>query len=231
MYLSIFEGSVVALAAMAAAPWLRALGEALPKVILEEVDEDTAPEALRLAKEVKAARARRSIFHWSGGLAAGMALASFLCLPGTQALALCAFTACVLVLIVIDIRSMLLPDLLTLGLFWAGLLLNLGGMFVPLADAVLGGAVGYAVLAWPGVAFTLLRRQEGVAPGDPKMLSAVGAWVGLGMLLPIVVAACAVGVVQGGYLRWRGGSSGDPMPFGPAIGLAALGGMLLHLFT
>ena len=46
----------------------------------------------------------------------------------------------------IDQETGYLPDDLTLPLVWMGLLVNLGGAFVPLADAVIGAAAGYLSL-------------------------------------------------------------------------------------
>ena len=42
----------------------------------------------------------------------------------------------------IDYDTYLLPDNITLPLLWAGLLVNINGLFVSLPDAVLGAALG-----------------------------------------------------------------------------------------
>ena len=50
----------------------------------------------------------------------------------------------------IDADTQLLPDQLTQPLLWLGLLLNLAGVFASLADAVIGAAAGYLLLASTG---------------------------------------------------------------------------------
>jgi leader peptidase (prepilin peptidase)/N-methyltransferase len=49
-------------------------------------------------------------------------------------------------LTMIDFDTQLLPDDITLPLLWAGLLVNLNGVFVPLQTAVIGAMAGYLVL-------------------------------------------------------------------------------------
>ena len=55
--------------------------------------------------------------------------------------------------------TQLLPDDLTLPLLWVGLLVNLGGAFVPLRDAVIGAVAGYLSLWLVYWGFKLAHRQ------------------------------------------------------------------------
>src|SRR5919201_1565939 len=75
----------------------------------------------------------------------------------------------------IDQETGLLPDDLTLPLVWLGLLLNLGGAFVPLADAVIGAVAGYLALWLVYWGYKLATGKEGMGFGDFKMNAAVGA--------------------------------------------------------
>src|SRR2546430_14142835 len=62
--------------------------------------------------------------------------------------------------------------------------------------------------------------------GDFKLLAALGAWLGWQMLLPIILAAAAVGAVVGiVMLSLRGQSRATPIAFGPF--LAAAGWLML----
>ena len=66
--------------------------------------------------------------------------------PTLQAVAAMGFCAVLVALTGIDLDTQLLPDQLTFPLLWAGLLLNIGGLFARLPDAVIGAAAGYLVL-------------------------------------------------------------------------------------
>jgi leader peptidase (prepilin peptidase) / N-methyltransferase len=126
----------------------------------------------------------------------------------------------------IDLDRLILPDILTLPLLWAGLLFNLTGTYVPLAEAVIGAAAGYLALWAVYHGFRLLTGKEGLGRGDFKLLAALGAWLGWRMLPLIVLAAAGAGIVLGGgwlVLSRRGRE--HPVPFGPFLaagGLVAL---------
>lgn len=121
----------------------------------------------------------------------------------------------------IDADTYLLPDSLTLPLIWLGLLFNIHGTFVPLADAVIGAIAGYVSLWSVFWIFKLVTGKEGMGYGDFKLLAALGAWFGWQMLPAIIllssVAGALLGIVMIVLARhgW-----GKPMPFGPYLALA-----------
>ncbi len=159
-----------------------------------------------------------------GGVLAGMALWHF----GVtwQALAACILLWTLLALAFIDFDTQLLPDNLTLPLLWLGLIANLFGLFVPLADAVIGAVAGYLVLWTVYWAFKLLCGKEGMGYGDFKLLAALGAWLGWQALLPIILFSSLAGVLIGIMLAGiRGHDHNIPMAFGPL--LAAAGAITL----
>lgn len=107
------------------------------------------------------------------------------------------FIWCGLALAFIDQATGFLPDDLTLPLLWAGLLLNLAGAFVPLAEAVIGAAAGYLSLWSIYWAYKLATRKEGMGYGDFKMSAAIGAFLGWKMLPLVVLVASVVGLAFG----------------------------------
>ncbi len=160
----------------------------------------------------------------TGALSAGMALHFGFGLPLAGALV---FTWVLVAAAFIDLDTTLLPDDLTLPLLWLGLLLNLGGTFVPLADAVIGAAAGYMVLWLVYQGFKLLTGKEGMGFGDFKLLAALGAWLGLKMILPIVLIASLIGAVVGIVMKMsRSLREGRYVPFGPFLAGAGLTVML-----
>lgn len=122
----------------------------------------------------------------------------------------------------IDVETRLLPDRLTLGLLWLGLLVNLGDAFAPLADAVLGAVVGYASLFLLNAAYRRVRGREGMGAGDFKLLAAIGAWFGVASLPAVVMIAAGSGVILGCALLLAGRrESGEAIAFGPHLCLGA----------
>ncbi len=123
----------------------------------------------------------------------------------------------------IDIDTQYLPDDITLPLLWVGLLLNLQGTFVPLPQAVIGAVAGYLCLWSVYWVFKLVTGKEGMGYGDFKLLSALGAWLGWKMLLPIVLLSSVVGATIGiGLIVLARHGRNIPIPFGPYLALGGL---------
>lgn len=140
---------------------------------------------------------------------------------GPELLALLGFTWVLIALFMIDAKTMLLPDALTYPLLWAGLLLNLNNMFVPLTDAVLGAAIGYLSLWSVFHLFKLFTGKEGMGYGDFKLLAALGAWGGWQILPFVIFGSSAFGAIFG--ILWmvaKRSRDSLPMPFGPWLAMA-----------
>ncbi len=126
----------------------------------------------------------------------------------------------------IDLDTQILPDDLTLPLLWAGLLVNLSGVFVPLGDAVIGATAGYLSLWTVYWLFHFATGREGIGYGDFKLLAALGAWLGWMMLPIIVLVSSLLGAGVGRLLTaLRRHQRDKPIPFGPFLALA--GGVAL----
>ncbi len=164
---------------------------------------------------------RYPLVEVAGALVAGLALWHFG--PGWQALAACGFGWALIALAVIDFDTQLLPDDITLPLLWAGLLVNLQGMFVPLASAVAGAMAGYLALWAVYQLFRLVTGKEGMGYGDFKLLAAIGAWLGWQSLPVVILLSSLVGAVIGiALILLRGHDRQVPIPFGPYLAAAGL---------
>lgn len=141
-----------------------------------------------------------------------------------QALAWAGFSATLLALVCIDWDTTLLPDNMTLPLLWAGLLLSwLGVTATPLREAVLGAIAGYLSLWSVYIVFKLATGKEGMGHGDFKLLAAIGAWLGAGAILPVVLMSSVIGAIVGIALKLGHGlREGGYMPYGPFLGGAGL---------
>ncbi len=143
--------------------------------------------------------------------------------PSLAALGAMGFGWALLALTVIDLDTQLLPDDITLPLLWAGLLVNLGGTFVPLSTALIGAVAGYLALWLVFWAFKLATGKEGMGYGDFKLLAAIGAWLGWQKLPMVILISSVVGAVVGILLIVfaRHGRE-KPIPFGPYLAAAGL---------
>jgi leader peptidase (prepilin peptidase)/N-methyltransferase len=141
--------------------------------------------------------------------------------PTWQGLAACGLLWALVALTFIDADTQLLPDDITLPLLWAGLAANLAGLFVPLAEAVIGAIAGYLSLWTVYWAFRLIRGKEGMGYGDFKLLAALGAWLGWKVLPGIVLLSSAVGALVGiGLIVLRRHDRAAPLPYGPYLAVA-----------
>ena len=148
---------------------------------------------------------------------------------GAQPVALlwCGFAAALVALAGIDWDTTLLPDGITLPLLWAGLVASALGWTIGLPDALWGAVAGYLSLWSVYWVFKLATGKEGMGFGDFKLLAALGAWLGLKMLLPIVLAASLIGAVIGIAMKLSAAlREGRYVPFGPFLAGAGLAVML-----
>ena len=137
-------------------------------------------------------------------------------------LACLVFTWALVALTFIDYDTQLLPDQITVPLVWLGLLTNLLGGVVPLADAVVGAVAGYLFLWATYWAFKLITGKEGMGYGDFKLFAAIGAWLGWQMLPATVLIACSAALLYALATTVAGKrESSQPIPFGPFL---AIGG-------
>jgi len=162
---------------------------------------------------------RYPIVELLGGALAAAAIFKFG--PTWQGVAACAFLWTLLALTGIDFDTQLLPDNLTLPLLWGGLIANLYGSFVPLADAVIGAIAGYMALWTIFWLFKIIRGKEGMGYGDFKLLAALGAWLGWKMLPLIVLGSSVVGAAIGiALVAFKGRDHNVPLAFGPYLAIA-----------
>nr|WP_276614068.1 A24 family peptidase [Pectobacterium aquaticum] len=158
--------------------------------------------------------------------------AGLLWLPGMALWGALILLSFLLVLTVIDIKTLLLPDVLTLSLLWMGLLFNLSGTFVSLNDAVVGAMAGYLSLWLLYWAFKYATGKEALGYGDFKLLSALGAWLGWQALPNLVLVAALSGLVV--TLIWRGlrkEEANKPLAFGPWLAIGGVFGVIMNGFN
>lgn len=159
--------------------------------------------------------------RWGGGMVSLMGLC---------------FGATLLLLALIDTRTRLLPDVLTLPLLWAGLVWHASGFGLQtsflgglsLEQAVWGAVTGYIALWLPCVLLQYGLGREMMGHGDFKLSAALGAWLGCAALPYVGLIASSASllfaVLAHRFVRRK---LRHPMPFGPGL---ALGGILMLFF-
>ncbi len=136
-----------------------------------------------------------------------------------------AFLWIMLLLVEIDKRFMLLPDIFTLPLLMLGFAYGaFNGIWLDTINpelisnaqnSALGAIAGYVM---PVIAsmFIVLKYPDAFGGGDIKLLAAIGAWVGLEPISYILLASCAIFAFGCLIKKQRVG------PFGPAIVYATI---------
>lgn len=87
-----------------------------------------------------------------------------------------------------------------------------------------GGALGFALLAGPALAYRWLRGKDGMGAGDPWLLGAIGLWLGMtGVIATLLIAALA-GIAAALVLKIAGREvdSQSALPLGLFLALAAI---------
>ena len=152
----------------------------------------------------------------SAGLAAGW----------PQAAAGAVFGWLLVALAALDLRAWWLPDRLTATLAVTGALAGMAGAALgppDLAERLIGGAVGFGSLWVIAFAYRRIRGREGMGGGDPKLMGAIGLWLGWRLLPAVLLVAALIGLgwalIQ--WVRGRAVAGSDALPFGALLAAAA----------
>lgn len=143
------------------------------------------------------------------------------------------FFAMLVVVTFIDIRHYIIPDELSIYAAPLGIAASAGLAWIGAPDAVglrgalVGSVAGAGVLVSVMLFYRLVRGQDGMGWGDPKLLAMIGAFLGALPALPFVVfVACLAGSVVGLSLmalnRRAGWGMRSAVPFGPFLALGAM---------
>jgi len=162
--------------------------------------------------------------HWQIELAAAaIGAVAGIAVPGPVAAAGAAFGWLLLALAALDLAAFWLPDRLTIALALGGLLTGAIGIDPPLTTRLIGGAAGFGGLWCLGQGYRLLRKREGLGGGDPKLLGAIGLWLGWAMLPAVLLLAALTGlaVIAVGMISGRKAQLDDRVPFGALLAIAA----------
>lgn len=143
--------------------------------------------------------------------------------PGVTGAAGALFGWMLLTLAALDARAFWLPDRIVAPLAVAGAGFGAAGIGPPPADRIAGGAAGFALLWLVALGYRHWRGREGLGGGDPKMLGAIGLWLGWRPLPAILLSAglAGLGIVLFRLLTGRAVTATDALPLGTLMAIAA----------
>jgi prepilin signal peptidase PulO-like enzyme (type II secretory pathway) len=132
------------------------------------------------------------------------------------------FVSFLVPLSVIDLREMLLPNVLTFPLFGMALLGRLWIGDEPFWMYAAGSAAGAGTLLFLAWLSPRLFGKEGMGLGDVKLMAGIGLMVGLPGAILTLFAASLTGVAAGFALRRSNFVKEGHIPFGPFLSLGAV---------
>lgn len=128
------------------------------------------------------------------------------------------FISLLAIIVVTDLEYMLIPNKILLFFLPFFLLLRLIFPVEPWYDPLIGGAIGYLLIA-----VIILASNGGMGAGDMKLMGVAGIVIGWkGVLLTIFIASLVGGLIGLLLLLFRLRKRKQSMPFGPYIALGAL---------
>lgn len=152
-------------------------------------------------------------------------------MPGVSGWLWALFGWLLLPLALLDARHFWLPDRLNAVLAASGLLLAGPLMGTALTDRWIGAVAGGAVLALIAWTYRRARGADGMGGGDPKLVAAIGAWLG-GQALPLVLLLASLGGIVWALVAQEKGD--QPLvqrriPFGLFASIAAFAAVPIWL--
>lgn len=160
------------------------------------------------------------IIELSAGLIGGLAL---FVAPGIDGMLGAIFGWLLLTLAALDAQYHWLPDRLTLILAVIGLAASAVVDNPDFLNRLIGGFTGFFALFLIGWGYRLLRGREGLGGGDPKLLGAIGCWLGWSALPLVILGAALTGLLSAAMMRVRGQAvtTDSALPFGSFMAITA----------
>ncbi|MCF6187244.1 MAG: prepilin peptidase [Desulfobulbaceae bacterium] len=139
------------------------------------------------------------------------------------------FFAALLVIIFIDIRHQIIPDVISLPAIVIGFVGSFFVSAVSWQQSALGILIGGGILYAIALIYYLLTKRDGMGGGDIKLLAMIGAFLGWQSLLYVVFASSLLGSIigLGAMLKQQKGGR-TRIPFGPFLSIAAFSWILFQ---
>ena len=138
------------------------------------------------------------------------------------------FFSILLISSVIDIRHLIIPDGLSLGLVATAPLVVYFLPHYTWPDALIGVLLGGGILYLVAWIYWITRKIAGMGMGDVKLLAGIGGWLGWQSVFPTILYSSVLGSLVGLFLMLvrRKKDLRFEIPFGPFLAAGAL----IHMF-
>ncbi len=132
-----------------------------------------------------------------------------------------AFLMALLAITMIDWDHRVIPDQISLSFIAVGLAWSFFNPGLSLISSAAGALAGGGSLWLVGILYRKMRKAEGMGGGDVKLMAMIGAFLGIGLVLPVIVIASFFGSVYGISLMRRGGDGQTAVAFGSFLAPSA----------
>ena len=131
--------------------------------------------------------------------------------------------ACVLIVVsMIDIKTMLVPVKLCYSAMVAGILLSPFISISSFKDSILGASFGAGIILFIIETYYIFTGKEGMGYGDANIMALIGAFLGWEKVLLTIFFASLIGSVVGVALMvLKGKNTKFALPFGPFLSAGA----------
>ena len=131
--------------------------------------------------------------------------------------------ACVLIVVsMIDIKTMLVPVKLCYFAMVAGIMLSPFIPIISLKDSILGASFGAGIILFIIETYYIFTGKEGMGYGDANIMALIGAFLGWEKVLLTIFFASLIGSVVGVALMvLKGKNTKFALPFGPFLSAGA----------
>jgi leader peptidase (prepilin peptidase) / N-methyltransferase len=143
--------------------------------------------------------------------------------PWPIAVAGAVFGWLLLALAVVDFEFLKLPNQMTAALAATGMASGMVATEPAMIDRIIGGSAGFLLLWAIARLYRIWRGRDGMGGGDPKLLGAIGCWLGWQDLPVVLFGASLAGLILVvlDIARGRQVSAMSQLPFGALMAAAA----------
>jgi leader peptidase (prepilin peptidase)/N-methyltransferase len=132
-----------------------------------------------------------------------------------------AFLMALLAITMIDWAHRVIPDQISISFIAVGIAWSLFNPSLTLISSAAGALAGGGGLWIVGFLYKKLRKVDGMGGGDVKLMGMIGAFLGIGLVLPVIVIASFFGSVYGLSLVRKGDNVRTAVAFGSFLAPAA----------
>ncbi len=139
-----------------------------------------------------------------------------------QTIAFLIFTYALIVGSVIDIKHYIIPDRISLGLIIIGIMFS---YFLPIGikNSVIGALFGFAILYIIALFGKLAFKKDAMGGGDIKLLSGIGAFLGIkGVFFTLLLSSFLGSLIGLLLIAAHKKDMASRLPFGPYLSAAAI---------